>query len=574
MTERVLGPTGSRTRSRRLLLPLLAAVVVMLVFGVTSAIGSHYQASLEGSGFQIDTDANLKVDSDPDATLDWANVTEVRRADTASGSTDESFGQGAKEDTAVPAVVDGSIPPNKSDLKYFGVYQEGSTSSGFLNLYWSRVQDPAGTTNMDFEFNRRQCTPNQTPADPDCSGNGLTPIRSEGDLLIIYDLAQGGTNPILSLREWDADASEWGAPTDLTASAKATGTINTSAIPAADADGLGAHSARTFGEAQLALSAIFGTSTCESFGSAYLKSRSSDSFTAALKDFVPPVAVDISNCGRVVVRKTDGTNGLAGASFTISPANMGTPPSSSLALVGSSTSLFCIDHLLIGTQYTIHESVVPAGYNGAADQPFTPSTSGSCSGVTSSSSPNLTFANTRQVGALRVIKNSKDKSCTAVSGTCSALSTRLLNGAGFQLKTGSTVDYTLALTSGSGSAAGVACIDNVTPGSYTLHESTVPPGFAAAADQSVSVVGNTTCAGTGASAPSSYTVTDQPLTNVTVSVAPQVTGTTASKISCNAGSFTDGTPNGFDDTTETYTGVSTPAAGGTTTVTCTIVIDP
>ena len=31
---------------------------------------------------------------------------------------------------------------------------------------------------MDFEFNKRQCTPNQNPADTDCTSNGLTPIRS------------------------------------------------------------------------------------------------------------------------------------------------------------------------------------------------------------------------------------------------------------------------------------------------------------------------------------------------------------------------------------------------------------
>ena len=77
---------------------------------------------------------------------------EIRQADTASGSNDECFGNGSKEDTANPSVVDGGIPPNKSDLKFFGVYQEGSTSTGFLNLFWSRVQDPSGTTNTDPDY--------------------------------------------------------------------------------------------------------------------------------------------------------------------------------------------------------------------------------------------------------------------------------------------------------------------------------------------------------------------------------------------------------------------------------------
>src|SRR5262245_63780579 len=102
--------------------------------GGATAFASHPENSLAGSNFEIDTNANLKVD-DAAPSLDWANVTESRKADTTSGPTDESFGQGTKEDTAVPSVIDGSIPPNKSDLKFFGVYQEGQGAAGFLNLF-------------------------------------------------------------------------------------------------------------------------------------------------------------------------------------------------------------------------------------------------------------------------------------------------------------------------------------------------------------------------------------------------------------------------------------------------------
>jgi hypothetical protein len=165
---------------------------------------------------------------------------------------------------------------------------------------------------MDFEFNRRQCTPGT--GDADCTSNGLTPIRTAGDLLIQYDLANGGTHPELFLSRWITTGAGslceannatpcWGARVNLTSSGDATGSINTSAIPADESDGLGGHSARTFGEAQLDLSAIFNPDVCESFGSAYLKSRSSDSFTAALKDFVPPAAVNIANCGGLSVKK-------------------------------------------------------------------------------------------------------------------------------------------------------------------------------------------------------------------------------------------------------------------------------
>ena len=314
----------------------------MAVLAAGTALASHPEVSLTGSNFEIDTDANLKVDDA--GSLDWANVTEIRRQDTDSGPTDESFGQGSKEDTPVPSVVDGSIPPNKSDLKFFGVYQEGTGGSGFLNLYWSRVQDPTGTTNMDFEFNKRQCIPGP-PADPDCSGNGLTPIRSAGDILIQYDLANGGVNPELFISRWlttgagslcEASNSTpcWSARVSLSDAGDAAGSINTSAIPDADSDGLGAHSPRTFGEAQIDLSAIFNPNVCESFGSAYLKSRSSDSFTAAMKDFVPPAPVNIANCGGLSVKKyidvdEDGEDDDTGATatdlagWTISVAKVG-----------------------------------------------------------------------------------------------------------------------------------------------------------------------------------------------------------------------------------------------------------
>jgi len=292
---------------------VIAALVLSLQI---AAFAGHDEVSLPGSNFEIDTDANLKVDDTAPPSLDWANVTQINKADTASGQQDESFGNGTKEDTAVPSVVDGGIPPSKADLKFFGVYQEGSTDTGFLNMYWSRVQDPTGTTNMDFEFNKNKCkVVNGTPtADSVCSTNGVTPVRSAGDSLIQYDLANGGVNPELFLSKWVTTGNKsqceaanslpcWSTKQNLTASGDATGSINTTPIAAVDADGLGAHSARTFGEAQVKLSALIPAGSCIGIGSAYLKSRSSDSFTAALKDFVPPESVDITNCGKVIIRK-------------------------------------------------------------------------------------------------------------------------------------------------------------------------------------------------------------------------------------------------------------------------------
>src|SRR6266540_803167 len=251
---------GPRRRSISLwvTLALMAAAMVL----VLPAAASHPEASLPGSNFEIDTNANLKVD-DPAPSIDWASVTEIRKADLDSGSGDDSFGQGTKEDTAVPTVVDGSIPPNKSDLLNFGVYLEETGGDRFLHVFWHRVQEPQGTTNMDFEFNQSEAV----------SGNGVTPVRTSGDVLIQYDLTQGGTNPQLFLSRCidgtegataaNCQASNtlpcWNARVNLSSAGIATGSINTSPIPGAESDGLGNVSARTFGEASVDFDAIIGS---------------------------------------------------------------------------------------------------------------------------------------------------------------------------------------------------------------------------------------------------------------------------------------------------------------------------
>ena len=63
---------------------------------------------------------------------------------------------------------------------------------------------------------------------------------------------------------------------------------------------------RSWWEASLDLtgSGIFTAGQCTSFGRAYLKSRSSDSFTAAIKDFVAPIPVSITNCQPATIPNT------------------------------------------------------------------------------------------------------------------------------------------------------------------------------------------------------------------------------------------------------------------------------
>lgn len=61
---------------------------------------------------------------------------------------------GAQDAGARVLVVSGQIPPQKSDLTHFSVaLVEPAAGGRYLELFWRRVQEPNGTTNMDFEFN-------------------------------------------------------------------------------------------------------------------------------------------------------------------------------------------------------------------------------------------------------------------------------------------------------------------------------------------------------------------------------------------------------------------------------------
>lgn len=283
--------------------------------GVVEAATCPTPNVLSGSSFEIDVNANLKVDGA--ACIDWltgGSGTAMRsdvfaKPDAPSGASDDAFGQGTSENDANPTIVDGSIPPNKSDLKVFGVHTEVGTPSAsnptgkFLQLFWSRVQNPSGTTNMDFELNQKFCNPSGTPTN--CANNGAgvtpeTPLRTIGDQLITYDLSKGGTVPTISVRTWNGTV--WGPAAVISGGVNPTalGSVNTSPMVAGDTGGIGSQDAFTFGEVSLAFGAIFGSgTTCGSFGSAYLKSRSSDSFTAEIKDFIAPEQVTITNCSSI-----------------------------------------------------------------------------------------------------------------------------------------------------------------------------------------------------------------------------------------------------------------------------------
>src|SRR6266568_117613 len=296
----------------RLLLALLAVASLILVT-ITPA-----GAILPGSTFE-GNDGNLVVDHAGDT--DWANApNRVIGVDQSSGSADNAFGQGTKEDNPAVTVVNGSIQLNQN------------ATTGFTNTTTGPV------------------TLNRTP----------------GDILITYDFGGSGT-PSLGLLKWITSANGtvancfsanalpcWGKRVDLSAAGFAEGAVNAATVT----DPIANTSLTTglFGEAAVNLTSagVFPPGTCEAFGSTFLKSRSSTSFTAEIKDFIAPQPVSISNCGTVKIHKvTENGNGTFGYTATggLSPTTF----------TLSNGGLRTYSGVPIGS-YTVTESTLPAGW--------------------------------------------------------------------------------------------------------------------------------------------------------------------------------------------------------------------
>lgn len=461
---------------------LLVSAVLGAGMSTTDAQANNHLQSLPGSQFEIDTNADLIVNGG--LTLDWANVQDdakySEQDDLPTGKNDDSFAGGTKEDTQGPNTTTGSIPNNKSDLLKFGVFQEGVN---FLHLYWARVQDPSGTTLMDFEFN----------AGDQGTTNGF-PNRIAGDLLVEYKLAQGGTNAQLFLYEWLTAAAQgscessnkypcWGNKMDLTAAGIATGSVNTSAADASSI-GLDSLSPYTFGEASIDLSQIFPEGECQSFGSAYLKSRSSDSFTAQMKDFIRPMDVNISNCATITIIKQDDAdppNALAGAVFKLYKDNGNTAGQfdGGDELVTTCTTLsdgICNFFNQQAGDYCVVETTPPPGHSLPA-----PPDDEWCFTLVADLEQERTFTNPRKPAKVNITKQDD---------------TGAILGDGWQFTLYDNSDGNGVLDTGetAGSCttvAGTCTIDNILPpGDYCVEETVNPqPGlYGGAAPQCFSLV--------------------------------------------------------------------------------------
>ena len=127
--------TGASGRRRLRIWSLLAAFA-LIVLAPSTAYASHPEASLAGSNFEIDTNANLKVDDPAPPSLDWANVAEIRATDKVNGTGDDSYAGGVKEDTVCPG-SDDRLHPAQQERPV-----ELPRLPGGRNRHTSRVLEP------------------------------------------------------------------------------------------------------------------------------------------------------------------------------------------------------------------------------------------------------------------------------------------------------------------------------------------------------------------------------------------------------------------------------------------------
>jgi hypothetical protein len=566
MTERVLGPRRSRRRRTRLLtLTALLGTICTVLFVAASS------ATLSGGSTFESGDGNLAVNGGA-GFHDWNSPVDPISCgtvipgggancglDLVKNKDDNSLGQGAKEDDPAPTVVSGAIPPSKDDLSRFYVNKERVNGNDYLYLAWER-SNLLGSAHMDFEFNQ-----SSTP-----SANGVTPVRTGGDLLIDFDFGGSGV-PVLAKHTWittgnaatDCEASNtlpcWDKAVNLGAFAEAQ--VNSAVVSDAnppnapfDLDGNTKNGINsTFGEAGINLtgSGIFPPGVCEHFGAAYLKSRSSgNSFSSELKDFIAPIPVNITNCGTVNIHKQDDLGAaLQGAVFTLynnvaplTPPHGAGDTATTLTCTTAANGDCSIANVPFGN-YLAVETTGVAGHDLAPDQAFS----------LTSSTPNLTisltFVDPRQKGAILITKNRKHAA----------------DGSGDHPHAGVTFTLTPGGATAVTDANGQACFGNLTQGSYTVTE-TVPAGYHLSGSNGRSV--SVDQVGTCTSNPETVTFTNIPLTDITVSVNSQVDGGTSSTISnCASGIIGAGPPANGDGSAS-----ATNLEPGT--YTCTVVIDP
>ncbi len=255
---RVVASIASRTSF------IITTILLLLLIGTLVANRTTLAGITVGS-FEID--GNLIVDHlvPPSEPIDWDSSPFPAALTTftdGTGSTDDIFGMGSKEnDQSTWVCTAGSAPPKDDVVNQISI-------------------------NGAPEFN--QADPATNPASPSCP---QVPLRTPGDFLVSFDTQFGGA--IIN-----ASAFTWNGNTFVPLSVGSRGTLWDAAVNTAPSiTGLTVTGTNLFGELVLNVSDTIGTIPCEKVLFVSMKTRASTSLSAELKDRtrVKPVNFTIFN---------------------------------------------------------------------------------------------------------------------------------------------------------------------------------------------------------------------------------------------------------------------------------------
>ena len=195
--------------------------------------------------------------------------------------------------------------------------EAGGVTPGKANILdaWSVVDQPGGRTFLYLAFDRAAAE-GDTFLTFELNQSGRTwvndektriPCRRDGDVLVSYEIS--GNAREVFLRRWQTGVTDPQSGCDRTgtieplatvrADVQAQGALNAAAI-ANGLPGAGAGiPALRFGEAALDLDALLGPAFshgCFAFGSVWMHSRSSNSPTSQMQDYVAPARIDLRTC--------------------------------------------------------------------------------------------------------------------------------------------------------------------------------------------------------------------------------------------------------------------------------------
>src|SRR5437899_5513303 len=284
------------------LLLLITTFLLLLLMGTRVANRTTFAGNTVGS-FEID--GNLSVDHlvPPSEPIDWDSSPFPAALTTftdKTGSTDDIFGQGSKEnDQSSWVCTTGSAPPKDDVVNEISIngappiageiafrfFSVSGVQKQFLYANWSR-QSNNGDAHIDYEFS--QADPSSNPASPSCSH---LPLRTPGDFLISFDTQNGGA--IIGV-----SAFAWNGTTFVPLSVGSQGILWDAAVNTAPSiTGLTATGINLFGELALNVSDTIGEIACNKVLFVAMKTRASTSLSAELKDRtrIKPVNFTIFN---------------------------------------------------------------------------------------------------------------------------------------------------------------------------------------------------------------------------------------------------------------------------------------